>query len=172
LIDQILAKLTRNLLQFPGFKYDINNVIDRDAEHSSLEIEELNYDATQLSQFLESTVRVLHLNSGQNKIFNYIKTLNKSGEAIFIDGPGGTGKTHLYKCILAHFRSQKQIVIAVASSGIASLLLSGGRTAHSRFKIPIKLVAEKNCNLPVQSPEADLIKKAALILWDEALMMH
>jgi hypothetical protein len=30
------------------------------------------------------------------------------------------------------------IALAVASSGIAALLMEGGRTAHSRFKIPIQ----------------------------------
>jgi ATP-dependent DNA helicase PIF1 len=93
-------------------------------------------------------------------------------EPIFIDGPGGTGKTHLYKCILAHYRSQQSIVVAVASSGIASLLLPGGRTAHSRFKIPIKVSSSSTCNLSLKSEEAKLIKESKLILWDEAPMMH
>lgn len=70
------------------------------------------------------------------------------------------------------FSESKKIVIAVASSGIASLLLPGGRTAHSRFKIPIKLGHTSTCNIKVQSPEAELIKRAALILWDEAPMTH
>jgi ATP-dependent DNA helicase PIF1 len=78
----------------------------------------------------------------------------------------------LYKCILAYFRSQSQVVIAVASSGIASLLLPGGRTAHSKFKIPIKLSQTFNCNINVQSDDANLIREAKLILWDEAPMMQ
>ena len=49
----------------------------------------------------------------------------------FIDGPGGTGKTYLYRAILAHLRIQDHIAIAVATSGIASLALPGGQTAHS-----------------------------------------
>jgi hypothetical protein len=36
-------------------------------------------------------------------------------------------------------RSQNQVALCVASSGIASLLLEGGRTAHSTFKIPIPI---------------------------------
>ncbi|GJQ94672.1 ATP-dependent DNA helicase PIF1-like protein [Tanacetum coccineum] len=39
-------------------------------------------------------------------------------------------------------RSERTIVLAVASSGIDSLLLSGGRTAHSRFVIPLELMED------------------------------
>jgi len=35
------------------------------------------------------------------------------------------------------FRSDKHIVLAGASSGITSLLLPGGKTAYSVFKIPL-----------------------------------
>jgi CO dehydrogenase nickel-insertion accessory protein CooC1 len=50
--------------------------------------------------------------------------------AFFVDGLGGTGKTFLYSCLLSTVRAQGRVVIAVASSGIAALLLDGGRTAH------------------------------------------
>jgi uncharacterized radical SAM superfamily protein len=63
-------------------------------------------------------------------------------------------------------------VLVVASSGIASLLLSGGRTAHSRFKIPIDLHDESICNITQQMKVAELVRKADLIIWDEAPMMH
>jgi hypothetical protein len=63
-------------------------------------------------------------------------------------------------------------VLAVASSGIASLLLPGGRTAHSRFKIPIDLHDESTCNITQQMKVAKLVHKVDLIIWDEVLMMH
>ncbi|GJZ69211.1 DNA helicase [Tanacetum coccineum] len=50
-----------------------------------------------------------------------------------------TCKTFLWKTILYTLRCEKKIVLVVASSGIASLLLPAGRTAHSRFKIPLDL---------------------------------
>ena len=53
--------------------------------------------------------------------------------------PGGTGKTFLYNTLLAQVRSQSQIALRLASSGIAALLLSGGRTVHSRLKVPIDI---------------------------------
>jgi hypothetical protein len=63
-------------------------------------------------------------------------------------------------------------VLVVASSGIASLLLLGGRTAHSRFKIPIDLHDESTCNITQQMKVAELVRKVDLIIWDEAPMMH
>lgn len=62
--------------------------------------------------------------------------------------------------------------MAVASSGIASQLLQGARTGHSRFKIPFNLLSTSTCNISLQSDEALLIQKAELILWDECPMMH
>ncbi|KAL5141385.1 ATP-dependent DNA helicase PIF1 [Glycine soja] len=56
-----------------------------------------------------------------------------------------------------------------ASSGIASLLLPGGRTAHSKFKIPV-LVFEDNIHQGTQL--AELLNQTSLIIWDEAPMAH
>ncbi len=63
-------------------------------------------------------------------------------------------------------------MLAVASSGIASLLLLGGRTAHSRFKIPIDLHDESICNITQQMKVVELVRKVDMIIWDEAPMMH
>ncbi|GJU33402.1 DNA helicase [Tanacetum coccineum] len=53
-------------------------------------------------------------------------------ELLFVYGHGGTGKTFLLKTIISSLQSLGKILLAVASSGIASLLLPAGRTAHSR----------------------------------------
>jgi len=64
----------------------------------------------------------------------------------FLDGLGGAGKTFTYNTVLSSVRADNKVAIAVASSGIAALLLEGGRTAHSRFKIPVKeLSADSTC---------------------------
>ena len=42
----------------------------------------------------------------------------------FVVGPGGTGKTFLHNTLLARVRSQSQIALGLASSGIAALLHS------------------------------------------------
>ena len=90
----------------------------------------------------------------------------------FVYGYGGTGKTFLYKTLTAVLRSKSQIVLNVASSGIAALLLDGGRTAHSRFAIPINVVENSMCSISADSDLADLIRETKLIIWDEAPMVN
>lgn len=68
-------------------------------------------------------------------------------------------------------RSVGRIVFNVASSGIAALLLQGGRTAHSRFLIPVVVNKFTTCSIAAGSNIAELIKRTELIIWDEALMM-
>ena len=96
----------------------------------------------------------------------------------FVWGRGGSGKTFLDQLLLDYVRSggpnrrERRVAIAVASSGIAALLLEGGRTVHSRFKIPINLLDPgKRANIKAQSNLAALLRESVLILWDEATML-
>ncbi|SCZ94235.1 BZ3500_MvSof-1268-A1-R1_Chr12-2g03772 [Microbotryum saponariae] len=98
--------------------------------------------------------------------------LNSRGKVLFAEAPGGTGKTILEKTILARIRSEGKYALAVASSGIAALLLPKGRTAHSWFKIPIDIFDDSTCNVPKQGQLAELFRMCDLIVWDEAPMQH
>ncbi|SGY54105.1 BQ5605_C006g03840 [Microbotryum silenes-dioicae] len=98
--------------------------------------------------------------------------LNSRGKVFFIDAPGGTGKTFLEKMILARICSEGKYALAVASLGIAALVLPKGRTAHSRFKIPIDIFDNSTCNVPKQGQLAELFRMCDLIVWDEAPMQH
>ena len=60
----------------------------------------------------------------------------------------------------------------MASSGIAALLLPGGRTAHSRFKIPLNVTEDSICDIKKGTMLAELLIKTDLIIWDEAPMSH
>jgi hypothetical protein len=93
--------------------------------------------------------------------------------AFFVDGLGGTGKTFLYSCLLSTVRAQGRVAIVVTSFGIVVLLLDGGRTAHSHFKIPVQgLNSTSICYINRDSELATLLQAAALIMWDEGVMMH
>jgi ATP-dependent DNA helicase PIF1 len=48
--------------------------------------------------------------------------------------------------------------------------MPGGRTAHSRFKIPLNIDEGGYCSFTKQSGTAKLLCEASLILWDEASM--
>ncbi|KAL7083360.1 hypothetical protein ACP275_14G156700 [Erythranthe tilingii] len=76
------------------------------------------------------------------EIENILQRNTKSLKMFFLYGHEGTRKTFIWKTLSAAIRSKGEIVINVASSGIALILL----------------------------PE--LLFKAKLIIWDEAPMMH
>lgn len=55
-------------------------------------------------------------------------------------------------------------------TGITSLLLPGGRTADSRFVIPLELMENSTCGIKQNTHLAEPMKQASLIIWDEAPM--
>ncbi|KAF1894098.1 hypothetical protein Lal_00004017 [Lupinus albus] len=89
-----------------------------------------------------------------------------------VDGPGGTGKTFLYRALISKLRSIGQIVLATTTSGIAATLLPGGQTAHSRFKIHLNPYSLSVCSISKQYDLANLITQASTIVWDEAPMVN
>ncbi|GJY61331.1 DNA helicase [Tanacetum coccineum] len=137
---------------------------------NKLLMEERNYRRDLLSQDVVQLVP--KLNRDQKEVFTLITTTFEEGrhELLFVYGHGGTGKTFLWKTIISLERSQGKIVLAVASSGIASLLLPAGRTAHSRFKLPLDLTDESVCHAKKHSQLGDLLIATDLIIWDEAPM--
>jgi hypothetical protein len=92
----------------------------------------------------------------------------KEGKLFFVYNSGGTDKTYVWTTLLSRLQRQDKIVLTVASSRIASLLFLGGRTTHSRFKIPIDLHDESTYNITQQMKVVKLVRKANLIIWDEA----
>jgi ATP-dependent DNA helicase PIF1 len=97
-----------------------------------------------------------------DKIISVIDT--DQGELFFVDGPGGTGKTYLYRVLLATLRNQGKIAVATATSGVAASIMPGGRTAHSRFKIPLIIDDGDVCSFIKHSGTAELLWKASLII--------
>ncbi|XP_076941143.1 ATP-dependent DNA helicase RRM3-like [Bidens hawaiensis] len=134
--------------------------------------EELAYDNVMLAQEFEQLFS--SFTDEQHSVYKeIIEAVDKNkGWVFFVYGYGGTGKTYLWKTLCASIRSQGKIVLSVASSGIASLLLSGGRTAHSRFHIPINLVEDSFCYIKLDSDLAYLLRETSLIIWYEAPMVH
>jgi len=98
---------------------------------------------------------------------------DQSAQTFFLNGPAGSGKTFVYKTLCHRIRADGQIVLCVASSGIAALLLPGGRTAHSTFSIPVDGLCEDSvCNINKNSKQAIMLRRVQLIIWDEAAMQH
>ncbi|CAH9070723.1 unnamed protein product [Cuscuta europaea] len=169
-IEKLLRSCGKSLEDYEGMPTP--NAQFLFTNRNRLVYDELRYDRVSL---LEEHKKLLHsLNDEQ---FNVYKTVLKAidsseGGVFFVYGYGGTGKTFVWKTLSAAIRSKGEIVLNVASSGIASLLLPGGRTAHSRFKIPINQNEDSTCNIKQGSALAELIVKCKLIIWDEAPMVH
>ncbi|KAL0730146.1 hypothetical protein Bca4012_026239 [Brassica carinata] len=134
-------------------------------------LDELSYDLEAMQATHDRDI--LLMTDEQRKIYDEIVSavVGRRGGMFFVDGFGGTGKTFIGKLLSAAIRCRGDIVLNTASSGIASLLLQGGRTAHSRFAIPINPDEFSTCILPQGSDKANLVKEASLIIWDEAPMM-
>ena len=135
-----------------------------------MQIESVEADDPDLMPFNESqrivydTIRSYALEQDNSKI-------GTQPRIFFIDGPGGTGKTYCINALLNVVRRSNNIAIVVASSGTAALLLKGGRTAHSTFKIPLDISPSTMCDITPRSKMGQLIKRAKLIIWDECSMI-
>ena len=101
-------------------------------------------------------------NHGQYAIYdaifqklNEMEKIQNSGMGVlkdacfFIDGPAGTGKSYLLNGLIKNTKVEGLKVLATATTGIAADLLEGGRTLHSRFKIP--LLVDKETELDIKS---------------------
>ncbi|KAL6567653.1 hypothetical protein OROGR_001321 [Orobanche gracilis] len=135
--------------------------------------DEISYDKDAMNN--EHSVLYSKLTDEQMGVYHKIMSAVDRGRGgvFFLYGYGGTGKTFIWKTLCSKLRGRGDIVLPVASSGFASLLLPRGRTAHSRFSIPLDVHEESFC--PGLSPGTDLselLKRTKLIIWDEAPMTN
>ncbi len=115
------------------------------------------------------------LNTSQLAVFDTIKTAVNTSPAtahFFLEGTGGTGKTYLYRTLCSYYRSKGFPVLCVASTGIASLLLPGGRTVYSFFSASKKLDEAMQCSINASDTNAALLQAVKLIIWDKVPMQH
>jgi len=134
--------------------------------------DELSYNKQSLAE--EHRQLMSTMTDEQRRIYDRImkRVADKRPGLFFLYGYGGTGKTYIWRAMAGALRSMGEIVLTAASSGIAALLIPGGRTAHSRFAIPINVDECSTCDIAPKDPLANLIRRARLIIWDEAPMMH
>jgi hypothetical protein len=174
LLDGLMQQLTE-LFSSNGTSitsFDLPLLASSDQPPNRLIMEEMSYNRNVLQ--IEAVELQSLLNSEQRAVFDAVlRVVSAGGELTgFVSGHGCTGKTFLWRTITATLRSQGHIVLTVAPSGVAALLLPGGRTAHSRFRIPLDLHEESRCSIARGTNLAALIARASLIIWDEAPMAH
>ncbi|XP_047258138.1 uncharacterized protein LOC124890317, partial [Capsicum annuum] len=92
---------------------------------NKLILEELHYNKSSLSKEHEELMN--KLTEEQRSMYDRIITTVKhnKGGFLFLYGHGGIGKTFIWRTLSSAIRSKGDIVLTVASSEIASLLLPG-----------------------------------------------
>jgi len=171
LIDYDLRQHGMSLASFPSMP----SIQRRWEDHRANPyiVEQLAYDRDNELRLAEDNIPLL--NTDQRHAFDKIfsSTCTQDGRIFFLHGPGGTGKTFLYNTLCHRVRANGWITLCVASSGIAALLLPGGRTAHSTFSIPVETLCETStCQIEKNSKQADMLRHVRLIVWDEAVTQH
>lgn len=116
----------------------------------------------------------IQVNEDQANAFEQIRhAIDTGGGGMFyLDGPGGSGKTFVERLCLSYVWSKNLEAAAVASTGIAALLLPEGKTAHFQFKIPLDLKPDMVCGITLQSPQGQWLRQVAFLVWDEIIMQH
>jgi hypothetical protein len=170
-IELLLRDLTppRSLSKFPSMPQIPNHLPSLMRRYLDVE---LNLDRDEILSRLETNIPLLNLD--QNRVFSEFRAGIDAREQrlIFVDGPGGSGKTFLFNCMLDYTRSLIMIALATATVGLATKLLYLARTAHSRFKFPLIPKADSICNLKPNSPEGQIVIQAAAIFIDEISALH
>jgi hypothetical protein len=152
-------------------KFRLPNVPPCHMGSSDMIDHELRYDPVSLQATLDEP-----LLPHQQDAFNKFKHAydNHVPWACFLNAVAGAGKTKFLNYVLAHVRSQGDMALAVATSGIAALLLHGGRTPNSRFKTGIHHGEDTYCDIDGRdtNPLVQLLRAVRVIVWDEAPMAH
>ncbi|KAF7841212.1 uncharacterized protein G2W53_003510 [Senna tora] len=169
-INKLLLPTGRSLKDYPSMPIPDDSVVVH--RTNRLLLDELSYDKASLCT--EHEQLMTKLTEEQTNIYHTIIDaidLNLGG-VFFLYGFGGSGKTFVWNTLSTGLRCKGNVVLNVASSGIASLLLLGGRTAHSRFCIPIDISEVSICNIKQGSDLLELLSETKLIIWDEAPMAN
>lgn len=96
----------------------------------------------------------------------------KENVVYFIDGSGGTGRTFFYQMILETLRKDGYTARATATSRIATRMLPGEPTTHSKFKILIYCDSSSMCLISNQGYLAQLLRRGTDLIRDKATMTH
>ncbi|XP_072146601.1 uncharacterized protein [Setaria viridis] len=124
MVEQIVLIDIRNMLQSMG--KDIRSFplpkID-DAYDNASGIPRGIFEEASIDQNSKDVGLSDSLNEEQRASYEEIMSNvdTEQGGLFFVDGPGGTGNTFLYRALLGTLHSQNKLAVATATSGVASL---------------------------------------------------
>jgi primosomal protein N' len=102
------------------------------------------------------TIKYKKLNDKQKEIVDLLinkldSNINHNNNCFYIDGPGGSSKTFIYKTIYYLAISKNKRVCTMAFTGIAATLLPTGKTVHKTFRLLVPLFADSSSTIKIQS---------------------
>ncbi|PAV76155.1 hypothetical protein WR25_25064 [Diploscapter pachys] len=119
------------------------------------------------------------MNTAQESIVAYV--LNKAeklknGENVtngyvYIDGPGGSGKTYTYKTICYLLRGMGIKYKTCAWMGIAANLIPDGRTMHKTFGLPFEMDSQASSNAKSNNKIGRELVETQVFIVDEISMV-
>ena len=168
--DKVLSMGGRELSEY-GFPQP--QAVDND-RFARVYRREIDYNQDEQQAYVERNSPLL--TTDQREVYDCFCSMIDSDEGgmLFLDAPGGTGKTFLINLILAKLRSDGKIALATASSGIAATLLTGGGMLHSTLKIPLDLHAMDIpiCSIKKGTALSRVIQEGKATVVDEAPMTN
>jgi hypothetical protein len=149
---------------------------------TELEIAKLMYQEKEQMELLRKLEEDQPNNIEQQQVFDHITAdiesfisldeVDKEDNVFhFLGGPGGTGKTAVFKKLQAWCRSQGILISCCAATTLAALLFENAKTAHSLFNYPvvdeldIDNEAIPECN--IKQERLELLLETQVIFWDE-----
>ena len=93
---------------------------------------------------------------------------------VFVEGPGGTGKTELINHILDTLRVAGHAAVVCATTALAASLYEGGDTVHAMAKLSVSKRPSDpiECHVKTNSDRAEMLKTAIAIFLDEVSSLH
>jgi hypothetical protein len=173
-IEQILIRNGTNFRDFemePSFEINEEDLIDVTLTQPDTSPNELTIEQYQeLGQEMYET-----LNEDQKKIVDELLEIFNINElrmnCNFIDGPGGTGKTFIYKTLYNILKGMDKNVINMAYTGIAATLLPKGKTIHGVFALGINITPETTSGILKGTKAEKVLKETHVFIIDEASMV-
>ncbi|XP_028125312.1 uncharacterized protein LOC114322230 [Camellia sinensis] len=133
--DDLAHKIRKCLIDFPPMPQPTANWSTVVGNQLIFEHQQLQNEAQQV----DPQITIDCLNNGQQNAYNSITSsiFQNKGTVFFLNGGARTGKTFMYNTIALKCHSLRHIVVTVASSGIASLLLDKVSMQHRHCVEPV-----------------------------------
>ncbi|XP_074346415.1 uncharacterized protein LOC141685197 [Apium graveolens] len=154
-IEKLLNDIGKSLTNFPDMPFPGEAYFSN--SDNRLILEETSYDTEEMKKIHEKIHSLL--NDEQKRVYDSILDNINQKKVVFSSFTGVE--------VVERLSCGRHYVV-----DYAAVLLPGGRTAHSRFHIPLKLDEHYSVGLRHGTDISKLIQQTDLIIWDEAPMQH